>query len=1247
MQQPSKSSQAPATSKATTKATATTKTTAIFCILVAILQAACWAAGQSLHVSQLDPRPTIYSGQVSFGLLLSAHSSLGSEMSTSASQQVLAIAHSRASLPSLNGTSATSLPGAGFQQQLRQQRSQQFGVSLPPSPAPGVLLAATTTATSSDETNDEDDGDGDEHSTGPAAIVASRGARLRRQIFEHSPARRNQHLYGDTSARAASTLSSLGGGGGSPAYSSSSSPSSAPDGLSSGQCSQVNPNALYAGMGAIWASHQANLISDSQFTIGAYVYDSCNDLDVGQRQSVRIVSNLNAFQQTTCESPRGSPISLIIAHGENQLRAIQLLTSFRVPVISTKEHFALEDYNMLTRDQRNFLFSTAHSSRHLAKGAIRFSGRVAAKLKLSPKLPNYHHQNSPKNGLIVISRNLPARFVSHLSEEIPRFLKYELIQSSSPIDQIRSVEALESIMLRPQQVDKPSDEFASSSSTVPSTSSSSLSESQDTRAAASDIQLKLAELIQARPELAKSRLRRRSDGSSSNDDSDSSDSPGLSDSSRMLSPMVMLFITPSEAIDLVTRLRNDLADVSKYYSLIVVTREDITPALKTIFHRGGSRLCAGKAFYVIGPKPDDIGEFGRYFRDTVQIEAETSDHPLVSEFAKFQAGSRITADLDDVGAEPVIKAVWTAAAAFKAVHKRECGSTSATGAGTGPQTGATSGVGPVSSVFRGSSNQDDSKAPGYTSGGRMKSRQQPTGGGGGGASSSTTGSKSAHSECMIKMSKTMSHMVQLKLKRLDHTINSTGLQSLDGFRIRFDEQNELMSNKFSIRHINKECEIEEVGHFSGFEDSKLLLDKEAYERALDSTMPDAWPLPPPPPPPTPTPSVLSSLSTPKVMKDQQISSSGSQITSPSSNGGGGGGGGSGGGQSESGGGTGGGSSISANDENGSNSDSSSEVVKRKYPKRAESVQLDTNGLSKPDTEEEDSTSGNDNSAFEAPPKRLPAKRSRTSSGEISGLASNRRELESPAAITSTGVTIVPTTIKSKQHWPVTTMRSSTGQRGLSDTTEPTTDLTLPLSTARPMRVLKPFPTSAGTSLKDWLPASSQDSESFTQKPPSLQVSTPTYTTLPESDGNADLEAPTRANNLNNTAVKQHDVGPTRKLQSSSTARTLETAATTESSSYISLPGGGSTVRLPTLGLQHQFGRHAFGPASGQPNLGGKDAADHSLQARQLDFLRDLNLIPTPLGIEQVKSLNGDSVQIDAHNDHQSRSNRSQLRLVTI
>lgn len=35
-----------------------------------------------------DPRPTIYSGQVSFGLLLSAHSSLGSEMSTSASHQV-------------------------------------------------------------------------------------------------------------------------------------------------------------------------------------------------------------------------------------------------------------------------------------------------------------------------------------------------------------------------------------------------------------------------------------------------------------------------------------------------------------------------------------------------------------------------------------------------------------------------------------------------------------------------------------------------------------------------------------------------------------------------------------------------------------------------------------------------------------------------------------------------------------------------------------------------------------------------------------------------------------------------------------------------------------------------------------------------------------------------------------------------------------------------------------------------------
>lgn len=76
-----------------------------------------------------------------------------------------------------------------------------------------------------------------------------------------------------------------------------------------GFCSIIDTNALYAGMAAIWSSHQANLIGDSYLNIGAYIYDSCSDLDVGQRQSVRIVSNLNAFQQTTCDSPKGSPIS--------------------------------------------------------------------------------------------------------------------------------------------------------------------------------------------------------------------------------------------------------------------------------------------------------------------------------------------------------------------------------------------------------------------------------------------------------------------------------------------------------------------------------------------------------------------------------------------------------------------------------------------------------------------------------------------------------------------------------------------------------------------------------------------------------------------------------------------------------------------------------------------------------------------------------------------------------------------------
>jgi len=714
-------------------------------LLVATLlacQRAHWSGAQVV-APQSDPRPTIYSGQVSFALLLSAHSKPEAELAGAASDHA----------PLL-------------------RRPAPAGASTP-------SAAEGTTPTPEDPKATDEDG------AGPL--------RPKRQIFERSgPVSRRQQQEQQAAAVAASHAH-----------------------RARSSCSQAQPNALYAGMGAVWASHQANLVGDSSLTVGSYLYDSCNDLELGQRQAVRIVANLNAFQQTTCEAPRGSPISLTIAHGDNQLRAIQLLSSFRVPVISTQEHFALEDYSLLTKEQRRFLFSTAPSSRHLASGALRFAKRVVSRSVASPKLANQFHRMSAKNGLIVISRQLPARFIAYLSETIPNHVNYEMLQSSSPIDQVRSVDQLESIL-------GPKNSGSSSGSSSASTTSGGASSGNELAAAASsswralpDEEAPAAEVGVAEPQPAASELRAAESGESAGEGAGGEEA-GSAGTTRMLSPTILMFITTDEAIDLVTRLRNDLAEVSRYYSLVVATREDISPALRTIFHRGGSRLCSGKAFYTVSPKPDSISEFSRYFRDTVQLEGETSDHPLVCEYAKYQAQNRhssnFDSDLDDIATEAVIKAVWAAAAALKLVHKRECGALAEAAAEARQQA-------------------------------RRQSSGSGSGGGGNGASSAGAPQQHrlAHQECVARMNRNMSNLVQRSLRRLDVSINSTGLQALDGFRLRFDELNELLTNRFSIKYINKECEITEIGHFSGLKDSALHLEEELLTKSLESTLPDPWP----------------------------------------------------------------------------------------------------------------------------------------------------------------------------------------------------------------------------------------------------------------------------------------------------------------------------------------------------------------------------------------------------------------------
>lgn len=1183
------------------------------------------------QIHSADPRPTIYSGQVSFGLLLSAHSSTGSELSTAASSGSPLMA-SVDNLLDSNSDSATTF--------------------------------ADLTTTTLNSSSSEPLLSGPAITTTKLPVEVSSSSRSKRQIFERTGSRGNVYASSRSNQKQVAK-SSLGGG----TSSDTQQPQPPPT------CGLVNSNSLYAGMSAIWASHQANLVGDSHLAIGTYVYDSCNDLDVGQRQAVRIVSNLNAFQQTTCESPRGSPISLTIAHGDNQLRAIQLLTSFKVPVITTKEHFALEDYNQLKGDQKKFLFSTAHSSRHLAMGSLKFTKRIVTRSTSSPKLLNQFYKMSSRNGLIVISRNLPARFISYLTTFIPNHVNYEMLESSQPIDQIKSVEAIESILLKSNSGLSGSSGSSSSESRISIKVASPLQKTMTTATAASSFNRQTRETsnaLDADSDSSSSPLS-LSSSSSSLSSSDGStggsggdfDPPEPGEQHKMLSPTILMFITPSEAIDLITRLRNDLAEVSRYYSLIVSTREDISPALRTIFHRGGSRLCSGKAFYTISPKPDDINEFSRYFRDTVQMEGETSDHPLICEFAKYQSTSKLSADLDDVSTEPVIKAVWAAAAAFKSVYRREC---SALASGSSSESIAAGGV-PGRSI---SSRQ--SSSGGGASGTATSNPTQSTGGGG-------SSKQQSHPDCMVKMNKVMSSLVQRALKRMDVTINSTGLQAFDGFRIKFDDLNELMTNKFSIKYINKECEITEVGQFSGFKESQLSIDDDLLMKSLESTLPEQWPPPPPPVPVIPVAVQTAASSLPSgsggggggegasgaagsSSSSAAASTGGARSSSDSSTNSDGLGGGD--GNSLSGGSPGGGDST---DGSSDSSESSSSTPGKRRGQKSVLQDSDFESSNKPDgSDGDDGESDNDSGGSGSSRNR---KRSRVlSPGDMVDQTGNRlargnqNQQQIMTQLMSSGKIMTltrPQTVAA----PVTALSGRGLVPGATDATE--------YATAKPMRKLKPFPNASGSTLKEWVPTTrvssesmanpitttilpettttggisgrnsnkqksivttrqmeqdtngSMDSGSDGSMKTSATTQAPVYTTLPESDGNADLEPTSKQmDEKQRTRSSALPKGIRSTLEAASSDIISTKSPTSMQDNYVTSP---SITQNHLLYQNNQRQDQSLGQARNGFAIDGSSTLTIDSQQPgsqeppvRFNYMRDINTSPIPMNAQSTPGL---------------------------
>ncbi|XP_025017435.1 uncharacterized protein LOC107366253 isoform X2 [Tetranychus urticae] len=158
--------------------------------------------------------------------------------------------------------------------------------------------------------------------------------------------------------------------------------------LTPGQCSdQVNLSAVRSAMAAIWAIHQINVNQNaSQLKLGLYLYDTCSDESISERQTVRILSHLDDIQSKTCLKDRESPLIGAISSGKLYRSTLNLFTSFQVPIITTQEQDPMEIPGTT-------LFTVASSLKYLSKAVMGLLNKLnwsQATLVVSDEVPLYY-----------------------------------------------------------------------------------------------------------------------------------------------------------------------------------------------------------------------------------------------------------------------------------------------------------------------------------------------------------------------------------------------------------------------------------------------------------------------------------------------------------------------------------------------------------------------------------------------------------------------------------------------------------------------------------------------------------------------------------------------------------------------------------------------------------------------------------------------------------------------------------------
>lgn len=91
--------------------------------------------------------------------------------------------------------------------------------------------------------------------------------------------------------------------------------------------------------------------------------------------------------------------------------------------------------------------------------------------------------------------------------------------------------------------------------------------------------------------------------------------------------------------------------------------------------------------------------------------------------------------------------------------------------------------------------------------------------------------KGSSYDCSPTQGTSLVNLIQSELTSLDGKINESGFASLDGFKLKFDEEHYLQSNRYGLKAITSNCQVMDMGYF----EDGVLFNREPRQQQTDQS----------------------------------------------------------------------------------------------------------------------------------------------------------------------------------------------------------------------------------------------------------------------------------------------------------------------------------------------------------------------------------------------------------------------------